>query len=258
MGTRLESAIRRIRPAPVQSALLKMLGLTRRREITFEGWRFYCDPSSNFGHSLANGGYEPRMVEVLRNYLRPNGTFLDLGTNEGFFSVLASTFVGPMGQVISVEPQTRLLPQIQENLKRNSCYNCRVIQCVVSDEDGEAIIHLAPRTNSGATSLFRVTRYPVPTETVPSLTLARLLERCGLGGIDLVKVDIEGAEYSVFTSASEILRTGQLRHIALEYHDTTLRRRGLSSEDLHRHILSCGYRMNDSLGPTVYEFIGQS
>jgi len=159
--------IQRLRPAPLSVILLKCMGLNRRRELPFGEHFFYADPSSQFGMSLLLGSFEPGTVAALEKYLAPGGTFLDLGANEGFFSVLASKLVGPVGQVISVEPQTRLLTILQKNLSLNFCYNCRVAHCVLSDENGKAVIHLSPSNNSGGTSLYRSTPYPLPVESVP-------------------------------------------------------------------------------------------
>ena len=72
--------------------------LNRRRELSFGDHVFYADPSSGLGMSLLRGSYEPGTVAALRKYLRAGATFLDLGANEGLFSVLASELVGPEGR----------------------------------------------------------------------------------------------------------------------------------------------------------------
>jgi FkbM family methyltransferase len=71
------------------------------------------------------------MGAVLRRYLRPGAVFIDMGANEGYFSVLASGVVGPSGAVIAVEPQSRLQGVIQTNLDANACLNVRLVRCVV-------------------------------------------------------------------------------------------------------------------------------
>ena len=151
-----------------------------------------------------------------------------------------------------MEPQSRLVPILQKNLTLNLCYNVRVAQDALSDESGTVVIHLAP--DPGSTSLYRGTRYPVPVERVRSWTLKDFLGRVGAQAVDPAKVDIEGAEYRVFMPAGEVLRSGILRNILLDCHETILRRRGLFPEQLHGHLLACGYRLDTSLGPSVYEF----
>jgi len=68
---------------------------------------------------------------------------------------------------------------------------------------------------------------------------------------------IEGAEYKVFRSASEnLLRNGRLRNIAIEYKNSVFEARCLSPDHINQRLLSCGYLLNHSLGPWVYEFTG--
>ena len=69
-----------------------------------------------------------------------------------------------------------------------------------------------------------------------------------------MKVDIESAEYEVFMSSGDLLRSGRIRNIALEIHNSLLKERGLSGQTLHEHILACGYSLDDSLGNWVYKF----
>src|SRR5580693_8738495 len=93
-------ALKRIRPAPLQSAIVRATGLDRRRIVEFEGSRFSVNPASCLGTQLIERAFEPETVAILRRYLRPGDTFLDIGANEGVVSVLASSIVGPAGAVI--------------------------------------------------------------------------------------------------------------------------------------------------------------
>ena len=71
-----------------------------------------------------------------------------------------------------------------------------------------------------------------------------------------MKVDIEGAEYDVFMAATEVLKKGIVRNIALEFHNSVIEQRGLSSDKLHNQIIEGGYQLNKELGPWVYSFSG--
>jgi FkbM family methyltransferase len=247
--------IRRLRPAPLAAAIGYFCGLSKRRTLRTERGTFLVNPLSRLGLQLATGRlYEPKMVEVLHKYLRPGSVFIDLGANEAYFSVIASRIVGPRGIVIAVEPQSRLQGVIRANLTVNTCYNVRVIQAVVSSQTGIARLQLSSELNNGGSSLFRSTRCPVHTEEVQSFTLAEFLSRTGIERCDLMKVDIEGAEHDVFMTAKGILRSGVIRNIALEIHNSILENRGLSGNDLHQAILNCGYRLHDDLGHWVYSF----
>ena len=84
---------------------------------------------------------------------------------------------------------------------------------------------------------------------IQSFTLADFLSKTSVSSCDLMKVDIEGAEYDTFMNAAGVLRGGMLKHIALEIHPAVLAHRGLSATRLHEHMIACGYRHDETLGP---------
>jgi FkbM family methyltransferase len=194
------------------------------------------------------------MKAVLEHYLRPGYTFIDMGANEGYFSVVASHLVGPRGSVIAVEPQSRLQHILQTNLRLNRCYNVRLIGAAISSTSGPVKMNLTADINSGGSSLFRPTKYGLRTEEVDGFTLSEFCRRAGLDRCDLMKVDIEGAEYDVFMGARDFLQTGIIRNIALEIHNSILEKRGLSGNDLHHELLEARYDLNADLGNWVYSF----
>jgi hypothetical protein len=109
-----------IRPAQI-GAILKRILLIRRRLVTLRsGQRFLVDPVSVFGLSLISDGvYEPQLTGLVEQILRPGDVFVDVGGNEGYFSVVAAACVGD-GQIYCVEPQSRLLPIIAANSQLNA------------------------------------------------------------------------------------------------------------------------------------------
>ncbi len=253
MPAAIASLIRRVRPAPFQVFLLNLFRLNRRRVISIEHSCFFADPTSDFGTRLLLGSYEQQLTDQIKSLLHPGQKFLDLGANEGFFTVMASRLVGFKGEVVAVEPQSRLTPIIQKNLTLNGCFNCRVVQCAVGGKDGEIALNLAPTTNTGSTSIYQVARYKLATETVRCSSLETLITQLDGGGFDLVKVDLEGAEYEVLMAAEGVLRAGKLKRIALELHPKILEKQGLDPGKLHQHLLSCGYTL-EVQDPPIYAF----
>lgn len=254
----LADSVRRIRPRVLASAVAHLCGLDKRRMVETSEGVFLLNPVSYIATALAEGYYEPQTVEILTRFLPRGGVFLDLGANEGYFSVVASRLVGEAGTVIAVEPQSRLQSIIQANLTANHCSNVRLVRCVLSGRTGTARLSLSPDMHTGESTLFRQTRYIQPTEEVPSFTLADFLAAVGIRGCDLAKIDIEGAEWDVLMPAASELRSGALRHIAIEIHRPMLVKRGFSPEALHQHLVDCGYELQPQIGPydypSVYSF----
>ena len=166
----------KVRPAFVASFLKKILLINRSVVDTSYG-RFYVDPVSNFGNAIVSEhAYEEEVIESLEGILKPGDTFLDLGANEGFFSILGSKIVGPSGKVIAIEPQTRLQSVLVKNIAENKAFNVNVYQRVISDSQGIATLTLSPDMNTGSSGLIRVTKYKTATEEIIQLTFQQFID----------------------------------------------------------------------------------
>ena len=241
----MQSFILKIRPAWLPSLVKKLL-LIRRNLVTTPEGSFYIDKTTDFGSRLIGpNGYEPLFVGLLKSELNSGDTFLDLGGNEGYFTVIASKQVGQGGRVVCIEPQSRLQPLINRNLKENEASNVDVHQVVISDDDGFAELHLTPDVNSGGSGLFRNTKYRLPVEFVPQLTMASFFARTNLGQVDLLKIDIEGFEYEAIFGSKDLFRSGTIKRIALELHSSLISKRGKDPDSIVKFLEECGYRKEE-------------
>lgn len=236
-----------IRPSALSSALLKLLAPEERRGIvsTLSGLRIYADPFTHFGRRIVtNGSFEPETEDIFRTNLSPGGTFLDIGANEGYFSALAGSLVGPNGVVIAVEPQDRLKDIIEINLRLNSVERYRIYANAFGGDDGaEGIIHLWPTQNTGASSIVRPYRFNRGIQKFRFISLDRILRECEIENIDFVKVDVEGFEAEVVHHMVPHLRAGRIKLLFLDYHGSILKRAGIDPLITHHEILHCGYSL---------------
>jgi FkbM family methyltransferase len=248
----LAALLLRIRPA-LLGQWIKRLLRWGRVEVQVADGRFWVDMASNFGIRVTSAeGYEPETKALLVSFLKPGMAFVDLGANEGFFSVIAARAVGPTGRVLAIEPQSRLGPVIRRNLELNDAANVTLAQVAISAEAGVAEFNLAPDTNSGSSGLSRATRYANPTQSVRTLTLDLCLQEHALTMVDVMKIDIEGYEYEAVLGAKELFRTLKVRRLLIEIHDKLLSARGLRPKDISDFLLSCGYERQERLGFEVY------
>jgi FkbM family methyltransferase len=241
----------RVRPAPLAAALKHLLGLRRLEWRTAEG-TFWIDPGSYLGATLARTGtYEPATLAVLQGVVRPGEAFVDIGANEGFFTVAASRLVGPGGRVIAIEPQGRLQEVLRRNLDLNGCGNVEVLAVAITDVPGEAELHLTPDMNNSASGLAQPTRYRLATQTVPCVTLAEVFASRGLAEA-VVKMDIESWEYEAITGSPELFRTGRVRVLILELHEGLMARRGRDPAKIAALLADCGYQPRADYFGTVW------
>ena len=248
----LQTMLRRVRPARLADAIKQLIGVQRVPVETPHG-TFSLDPVSTLGAALTLGGaFEESLYNTFRLYLRPGMTFVDLGANEGYFTVVGAQMCAPGGTVLAIEPQERLLPVIAENLRHNACQEVRVANVAVSDQPGTAVLHLAPSTNNGSSGLDRATRYAVPTQSVETLTLSQLLDREGIIQVDFMKVDIEGFEYEALLGSPGLFREHRIKVMALELHGPRLAARGKAEADITSMLERFGYTKTAPFGPEVW------
>jgi hypothetical protein len=114
----------------------------------------------------------------------------------------------------------------------------------VSDYDGTATLYLHAATNTGATSFVRPGRSAWRTIRVPCMPLERVLESHGVGTVDLLKIDIEGAEYEAVLGSPALFNAGRVRALIVEYHPDILRRRGRRASDIHESLLGAGFTLD--------------
>lgn len=247
----LYNALMHTRPAILASGLKKLLRI-QRSPVTTPYGTFWIDPVSNFGRAIrTHRRYEPDMMATVTQLLQDGDTFLDIGGNEGYFSILAAQQVGASGRVICVEPQSRLQPVLSRNVAENAA-TVEILQAAIADQVGTATLSLSPDINTGSSGLFRTTAYATPVEQVPQTTLAQLFSDLHLSRIKLMKVDVEGFEYEVVMGGQAILEQGCIEHIALELHPSILQQRGRSESKIVATLNHCGYRVNPDYPTLVF------
>ncbi len=164
-------------------------------------------------HWQGTEGFEPHTSRVLQRLFPHADHFLDVGSNIGFYAVLARK-VNPALTVDAFEP----VPSIHgKNLlfhRANGLDSSRVWRKGMADRVGQAILHLPTdlammeeettatlRDDSWQSQTREKVDIPVEVETLDSF-----LDRAGIGGRLLIKIDVEDFESQVLTGAEGTLR----------------------------------------------------
>jgi FkbM family methyltransferase len=133
---------------------------------------------------------------------------LDCGANIGF-STLAYKRQFPMARIIAFEPDPQLLPVLRRNLEVNHAHDVRVEAAAVWVERGEMPWFLEGIDGS---HLDLSARGSQNTTTVPTIDLAQYLNT----PVDLLKLDVEGAEFEILRHLKGKL--GQVKNLSIECH----------------------------------------
>jgi FkbM family methyltransferase len=146
--------------------------------------------------------YEPELA-YLEKVLSPGKIFIDVGANFGVYTLVASKLVGAAGKVISLEPTAQSFAILGQNISLNHSTNVRAFQVALTQARGKAWLYHGwdPVGNSlGMDPLCGDEGEEVQTES-----LDNLLEENGINRVDVIKVDVEGAEELVLRGATKTI-----------------------------------------------------
>lgn len=120
---------------------------------------------------------------------------IDLGAHFGDTAVYYHTRF-PQARIIAVEPAPESYARLVQNTK--NIPEITTVQAAIGGSDGSITLHLVPSSLGHSVVVRSQTHDSVE---VPQLLLSSLLQKVGVTNVDLIKFDIEGAEFAVFESA---------------------------------------------------------
>jgi FkbM family methyltransferase len=161
-------------------------------------------------HAWSTLRFEQAELEFILRVLRPGMTFFDVGANVGIFSLAAGQKLRrKTGLIFAFEPCPATFSILEKNLALNHLAEVRTVRAAVSDQTGEALLFVNARFKDGLNSLQDPSHSDaevVGREPVPTVTLDDFIARSSIPRVDVMKVDVEGAELLVFRGASQLLK----------------------------------------------------
>lgn len=154
---------------------------------------------------------------------RPGDIVYDVGAGIGGEVGLFSRLVGPSGRVVSIEAHPRVFGCLEQSVRRNQLTNVTTRHCALVEHPGTVLLedvtdydlrsHLENRLTTSAGGV------PVPGERLEDVMTAT-----GTPTIDLLKLNIEGAELPVLRGARDVLP--RVRRVIVHCHDFVADRTG--------------------------------
>jgi FkbM family methyltransferase len=207
---------------------------------------YLCDLRDSLAREVCFlGRYAPQETALVRARLSPGATFVDVGANWGYFTLLAAERVGPAGRVVALEPDPRLYAALRRNLERNGWLD-RVAALPVAAADRPGTGTLAGFDehggNFGLSRLSHSASGAGPAFAVAARPLDDLLDERGLDRVDLLKMDIQGGEALALAGLRRSLAAGRVRRLLLELHPAEIAEHGRSVAELVQELRGFGYR----------------
>ena len=180
--------------------------------------------------------FDPLTTQRVRTYLRPGMTMVDVGAHIGYYTLLAAARVGPRGRVFAVEPAEENVALLRENLARARAGHVTVLPFAAGGSD--AVRSFAITDSSDTHGFYQHPLQPtVRTVQVQQRALDGVIE----GPVDLVKIDVEGAELEVLAGMTRILARDRRLALVVEWNPACLRRAGRDPLDLPAALEALGF-----------------
>ncbi len=191
---------------------------------------------------LINGEYECDTRQFLLQSLSLGGTFVDVGANIGALTIPAARRVGSSGRVVVIEASPYVFGYLEENVRMNGISNVVSIGCAVHDHDeAEVSFWDAPTDHFGMGSL--APQFHPDATKIVARTLDGLLAKEAVDHVDVLKVDVEGFESSVFRGARRLLTGPRPPVVLFEFCDWAEARGVEAVGDAQEFLRDLGYQI---------------
>jgi FkbM family methyltransferase len=139
-------------------------------------------------------------------------TIVDAGANVGMASIYYANRY-PMANIIAIEPEASNFELLVRNVAQYP--NVVAIKAALWNRDGWISVS-QPDPATGASGSWAFVTHEGPGRQVRAITMQTLMTEMNIGTIDVLKVDIEGAEKEIFEQCDWLNR---VRAIVIELHD---------------------------------------
>jgi FkbM family methyltransferase len=191
---------------------------------TVLGFLVQADDRLIVPHIIVHGDYESTLTSYFATAISAGDHCLDVGANYGYYTCLMAG-IAHQGKTIGIEPDAAVFELLRDNICINSYEMlATALHAAVADAPGRLTLHRRV-TRSGNTSITRLTEESVrwlgekapESFEVDCLSIDDLLLSHFGGRIDVMKVDVEGAEPLVFRGARQAIAANPQVKIVMEW-----------------------------------------
>jgi FkbM family methyltransferase len=211
-----------------------------------EGLRINLRLGNDVSWSVFVGGmYEPNELALFAATLQPGMTVLDVGANDGLYTLVAASRVGEGGSVLALEPSSREFERLLANVDLNGLRNVKAFRLALYGHSGRCRLTRAGFGHEGSNAIGGRIVNPGITaagsENVALETLDTFASAEDLDRLDLVKVDAEGSEFRILQGGLATIR--RFRPVILmEVAPDHLSAQGSTTADLLKLVAAIDYR----------------
>lgn len=199
---------------------------------------------------IVTGHYETDLTNYFLRSFKPNSHCIDVGANFGYFTCLMARFC-PKGRVIGIEADKHIYEIVRDNIAINGFGHAEAIHAAASSSSGE-ITFFRRHSRSGNTSIVSVGtdltellgERPAEPFDVGAIRIDDLSEKLG-GRVDLMKIDVEGAEPLAIEGSRQTIASNPQLAIVMEWSPGQIQSAGFDLRDFLDSLQGQGIRPFD-------------
>jgi len=203
---------------------------------------FHCDLNEYIYRFLFFYGLHELDVDwICSQVLQPGDVFIDIGACFGYHTLSGALRVGPAGRVYALEPQPDMFARLQDNLSGNNLSTVTADLLALSDHAETLHLHRFADLGIGHTSISPQGREVSQIISAAAMTLDAYAEQRAIKNVNLVKLDVEGAELKVLRGATALLAGASPPMWIVEINEETAAACGYHPRDLLALLAPYGY-----------------
>lgn len=180
-------------------------------------------------------------TRLLKRMCPPGTRAVDIGANIGFHTLQLAQLAGPTGFVWAFEPDPSNYATLTRNLEANHCRNVSAVNLAVANRSGQAAFYVSS-SHSGDHRLFVPDPGARKKITVQAVALDDFFPACQ--SLDLIKMDIQGAEGIALEGMKRILESNPKLILMFEFWPFGLRQSGSQPERMLANLRDLGFRLS--------------
>lgn len=161
-----------------------------------------------------DGWFEPFETLLVQRLVSPGDTVVDVGANIGYYTLQFARLVGATGRVVAFEPDPHNFALLEENVWQNGYRNVTLVRAAVAARSGGVRLHLNA-ANRGDHRIY-ASDPGRPAIDVEAVALDEYFADHA-GRLDLVKIDVQGAETGVFAGMRRLVAEHRVARVLSEF-----------------------------------------
>jgi len=187
------------------------------------------------------GAYQRDTQKLILDHLSDSGTFIDVGANIGSISIPIAR-MRPDARIVSIEADPTVFDTLTRNIDINHATNIAAVRELIGANSNAIDFYRAPATHFGMGSIGP--QFGVRPVSLQQSTLDDVLAGRSIKQVDVLKIDVEGAELSVLQGAHHLLSLPRPPVVIFEFQDwAETRGASQSAGDAQRFLLSKQFKL---------------